>query len=92
MVALAFPAAVYVSVRCDMSSYDQCHHACRRIIRPPNSSAALKVHWLNLFAKFSITECRAGGGSDDRMVIWPVTKSCTRNAQMFFERPMGDLA
>ena len=42
-----------------MTSYDRRHHACRRIIRSLNRSqcsVTLKVHWLNLFAKFSVTE------------------------------------
>ena len=42
-----------------MTSYDRRHHTCRRIIRSLNRSqcsVTLKVHWLNLFAKFSVTE------------------------------------
>ena len=62
MVALSFSCSSFSvgsvrSVR--MTSYDRRHDAWRRIIRPLNRSqcsVTLKVHWLNLFAKFSVTE------------------------------------
>ena len=59
-----------------MTTYDRRHHACRRIIRSLNRSqcsVTLKVHWLNLFAKFSVTERTAvvssSGARQDGMLL-----------------------
>jgi len=62
VVALSFSCSSFSvgsvrSVR--MTSYDRRHDAWRRIIRSLNRShcsVTLKVYWLNLFAKFSVTE------------------------------------
>ena len=68
-----------------MTSYDRRHHACRIIIRPLNRSqcsVTLKVHWLNLFAKFSVTE-RTADALWDRCLYFIFTLCAKLNSAVY---------